>query len=93
MAEIEDIAGAEFDEQLLQQVHSGKLYTSSRLAYKSTTGHVEGTAGCRLGSRGWCIKDVRYAMGGVKNHVLWIIGQRQTSFVRGCSRLGVWWSS
>ena len=53
----------------------------SRLAYKLTTGHVGGTVGPRLGSSGWCIKYVGYAMmGGVKNRVSRMVRQRQ----QGC---------
>ena len=43
MFEIEDIAGMEFDELLLQQNAFGRT-RRSRLAYKSTTGHVGRTA-------------------------------------------------
>ena len=48
MSEIEDIAGAEFDELFLQQMHLGGLdVVDSR---KLTSAHVGGTAGRRLGS-------------------------------------------
>ena len=50
MSEIEDIARTEFD-KLLQQVHFGQT-RRSQLAHKSTTGHVGGTVGRRLGSSG-----------------------------------------
>ena len=76
MSEIEAIAHKEGIRRITATSAFGRT-RCNRLVYKSTTGHVGGTVGRRLGSCGWCcdcIKYVGYTMGGVKNWVSFVDG-------------------